>query len=98
MKIDGIQLDLFSELRYVQHFLFRLTDVTVNEVPVKKEAVLRQDCKGVPDLLLSNAFLKLPQDPVVRGFDPEKEDPKHTELVEELTPLQHRQRCCGDLR
>ena len=76
MKIDRIQLDLFGELRDVKHFLFRLADVAINEVPVQIEVILRQDLKGVPDLLLGNAFLKLPEDSVVWRLDPEQENPK----------------------
>ena len=76
MEVDGIQLDFLGELRDVKHFLFRLADVAVNEVPVQIKVVLCQDLKGIADLLLGNAFLKLLQDPVVRRLDPEQEDPK----------------------
>ncbi len=74
LETDGIQLDLFRELRNGEHLFFRLADVTVDEVPMQIEVVLRQDRKCIPDLLLGNALVKLLQDPVVRGLDPDQEN------------------------
>ena len=76
MEVDGIQLDFLGELGDIKHLLFFLADVTINEESVQIEVILRQDCKGVPDLLLGNAFLKLLQDPVMRRLNPEQENPK----------------------
>ena len=76
MEVDGIQLDFLGEVGDVKHLLFCLTDSTINEEPVQIEIILRKDCKGIPDLLLGNAFLKLLQDPVMWRLDPEQEDPK----------------------
>jgi len=59
METDGIQLDFFRELRDVEHFFFRLADVTVDEIPMQIEVVLREDRKRIPDLLLGDALLKL---------------------------------------
>ncbi len=58
-KTDGIKPDFLCELRDVEHFLFRLADVAVDEVSMQEEIVLRQDRKCVANLLLSDAFLKL---------------------------------------
>ena len=74
LETDGIQLELLGELRDVEHLFFGLADVAVDEVPVQKEVVLLQDRKGIPDLLLGDALLKLLQDPIVRRLDPDQED------------------------
>jgi len=76
LETDGIQLDLLCELRDIEHFFFRLSDVAVDEVAMQEEIVPRQDCKRIPHLLLSEAFLKLVEYPVVRGLDSDKENLK----------------------
>jgi hypothetical protein len=51
------------------------------------EVVPGQDRKRIPDLLLGDALLKLIQDPVMRRFDPDQEDPetRFLGLVEDLS-------------
>ena len=89
LETDGIEPDLLCELRDVEHLFFRLADVAVDEVTMQIEVVLRQDSKRIPDLLLGDALLKLPQDPVVRGLDPDQEDlePRLFCLVEDTGML-----------
>ena len=76
LETDGIQLEFLRELRDIEHFFFRLADVAVDEVTVQEEIISRQDRKRVPHLLLSNAFLKLLEYPVVRRLDSDKENLK----------------------
>ncbi len=85
MEIDGIQVELFGELRDVEHLFFRLADVAVDKVAMQKEVVLRQNRKRLPDLLLGDALLELLQDAVVRRLDPDQEDlePRLLRLVEQ---------------
>ena len=42
--------------------------------PCRKKLYLRQYRKRIPDLLLGDAFLKLLENPVVRGLDSDKEN------------------------
>ena len=76
LETDGIQLKLLCELRDVEHFFLGLTDVAVDKVTVQKEIIPRQHRKSVPHLLLSDAFLKLFEYPVVRRLNSDKKNLK----------------------
>jgi hypothetical protein len=89
LKADRIEPDFTGELRDVEHLLFALADVAVDEVPVQVEIILRQDGQRLANLLLRDALLEVREDPIVRRFDAQQEhfESRLLELVQQRPAL-----------